>query len=131
MGQASERSVDGGGERFTWHPQYRGQTAAEVAAAVRADLEHDQRAYELALESADEREHDTLAAVIDLEKKWGQFDMGWAECDAEDLAARIAAFEQERDRRQELFPFADVRGDLVASIPEPTADRPRWAFWRR
>jgi hypothetical protein len=118
-------------ERFAWHPHYRGKTAAEVAAEIRADLEHDQRAYELALSNADERENDTLAAILTLDKKWGPFDMGWAECNAAELAGRVVAFEQERDRRQELFPYADYRAQAAASTPEPAADRPWWAFWRQ
>jgi hypothetical protein len=131
MEPASQQNASVSAERLTWHPVYRGKTVAEVAAEVRADLEHDQRAYELALESADERENDTLAAILTLDKKWCDFDMGWAEADATALANRIAAFERERDRRQELFPFADVRDQLAASAPEPSSARPWWAFWRQ
>ncbi|MGH2534167.1 MAG: hypothetical protein ACRDJW_18015 [Thermomicrobiales bacterium] len=131
MGEASEPTTGAMNERLTWHPDYRGKTVTEVAAEVRADLEHDQRAYALALESADERENDTLAAILTLDKKWSDFDMGWIEADTATLAQRIAAFEHERDRRRDLFPFADLRDHLAASLPEPTSDRPWWAFWRR
>ncbi|MGH2558574.1 MAG: hypothetical protein ACRDJH_05880 [Thermomicrobiales bacterium] len=131
MDEPSEPTETAGNGRLTWHPEYRGKTVAEVAAEIRADLEHDQRAYELALESADEHENDTLAAILALDKKWCDFDMGWAEADTAALAHRIATFEHERDRRQDLFPFADLRDQLAPPIAAPASDRPWWAFWRR
>ncbi len=93
------------GERFEWHPSYRGRTLGQVRDEVRNELARDQRQLALSLEGADRDENAVLASVVTLEKKWGRFDMDWAEADPDALADRIAAFELERERRRELFPF--------------------------
>lgn len=118
--------------RFEWHPTYQGRTVTEVADALRTELERDQRAYALALDGADQHEQSALASVIELEKRWGAFDMGWAEADPQALANRIAAFEAERERRRDLFPYAEIRANraVAAEMAEASA-RPWWAFWKR
>ena len=120
------------GERFEWHPRYRGRTVREVEAELRGELVREQRAMAVALEGAEQHENDALATVVRLEKKWAEFDLDWATADATELAARIAAFERERDRRRELFPYGEYRDRLAAATAtDATADRPWWAFWRR
>ena len=115
-------------ERFVWHPQYRGRTISEVADELRGDLEHDQRAYELMLAGADQREGAALAAVLPLEKKWSVFDLDWAATDPAALADRIVTFEREREQRRELFSYEAYRRE--ANPPTEPARRPWWAFWR-
>jgi hypothetical protein len=80
----------------------------------------DQRQHRLAMEGAEESEQDALASVVSLERKWGVYDFDWAEQDASELARRILAFEQERERRNELITWAEYRtgggsGDAVAA----------------
>ena len=116
-------------ERFIWHPQYRGRTVAEVSAELRSDLEHDQRSYELLLAGADQREGAALAAVLPLEKRWGEFDFDWAATEPAELAGRIAAFERERERRRELISYEAYRRESTPQT-EPSP-RPWWAVWRR
>ena len=126
-----------GDERFVWHPEYGGRTLGDVTASLRDELGRDQRAYALVLEGAEEREDAALASVLELEKKWGPFDFGWAETDAGVLAGRIAAFEWAREGRRELFPFEEYRrGEGPAAVAgggpgdREGSDRPWWAFWR-
>jgi hypothetical protein len=118
-------------ERFEWHPTYRGRSVAQVRGAIREELASDQRRFALSLEGADRDEGAVLQTVVGLEKKWGGFDMDWAEADPDALADRIAAFEVERERRRELFPFraaaigptaAGGDGDL------PTSRLPPWVW---
>lgn len=118
-----------------WHPEYGGRTVGEVTAHLRDELGRDQRAYSLVLEGAEEREGEALEKVLELEKRWGGFDFGWAETDAAILAGRIAAFEWAREGRRELFPWAEYRlEEGPAAAPGGPEDRgegrPWWAFWR-
>lgn len=106
-------------DRFAWHPRYKGKTAAEVRREIEQELGTDQRAYGLVLEGADRQENAALASVIELERKWGGFDMNWAEADPTDLAGRIAAFEQTRDQRREMIPAASFRAS-VSPAPDPS-----------
>lgn len=106
--------------RFVWHPTYQGRTLNEVETGLEQEIARDQRAYTLAMEGAESQENATLAVILDLERKWGTFDLNWAETDPAALAARIAAFEQERDQRHELFPYASYRS-TSASQPVSTA----------
>jgi hypothetical protein len=111
-------------DRFAWHPTYRGRTVAEVRADLAQDLARDQRAYALALDGAEQHENDALATVLDLEKKWGTFDFGWAETDPADLAARVTAFEKARDDRRELIPYPAYRDSLTTATPVTRSTRP-------
>jgi DNA segregation ATPase FtsK/SpoIIIE-like protein len=95
--------------RFEWHPDFQGKSVSEVRTTLTNELASDQRAYALALEGAEEHENAALATVLDLEKKWGTYDLDWAAADPSLLASQIVAFEQERERRQELIPFATYR----------------------
>lgn len=94
---------------FVWHPEYKGKSVAAVQTAMASEIASDQRAYALTLDGAEEHEGDSLTAVIALERKWGPYDLNWAETDAAQLAARIVAFEQERERRREMIPYAAYR----------------------
>lgn len=107
-GQANEAS-------FTWHPVYRGQTVGAVRDALANEIASDQRAYALTLEGAEEHEGDSLQSIISLERKWGQYDLNWAEVDPGPLADRIVDFELERERIQEMIPYADYREAHSAS----------------
>ncbi len=119
------------GQRFTWHPRYQGRTLDEVRTEIQRELASDQRAYALALEGAEQHESSVLATVLDLDKKWGQFDLGWPETDATALADRIVAFEQERDRRQQLFPFEELRPPMTdTAATDGTSHCPWWTRWR-
>ena len=98
-----------GDGRFVWHPVYGGKSVAEAGSEIRAEIASDQRQYALALEGAEGHENSALRSVIELDRKWSDYDMGWAEADPGELAARVLAFEQERERRQQMIPFADYR----------------------
>ena len=97
------------GGKFEWHPRYGGRTVREVRNELRHEIERDQRAYGLVLEAADRDENATLATVIELERKWGTFDMDWATASAAELAETVVSFELERERRRELFPHGEHR----------------------
>ncbi|MBA2754916.1 MAG: hypothetical protein H0U40_10720 [Chloroflexia bacterium] len=123
--------TEGGDERrFAWHPAHAGQTVGQVRQALERDITADQRSYDLTLNAADEREGDALERILPLEKRWGTFDMGWAEAVPAELAGKVVEFEWARETRRELFPFADYR---AAAAPPPAAggDAPWWAFWKR
>jgi len=123
----TERDAD---RQFTWHPEYAGQTVSQVRESLEREIAADQRAYDLTLNAAEQREGDALERILPLEKRWGAFDMGWAETDAAGLAATIAEFEWARETRRELFPFADHRA-TTSSSPNGGATAPWWAFWKR
>jgi hypothetical protein len=96
---------------FSWHPTYAGRTVDTVRAELASTIASDQRAYALALEAAEEYESSSLEAVVALERKWGPFDLNWAEADSNQLADRVVRFEWERERRQELFPPSTFRAE--------------------
>jgi len=108
-------------DQFIWHPEYRGQLVAEVRSSIRADIAHDQRAYHLAMEGAEQQEQAVLASVIDLEKRWGTFNLDWSEADPGTLADEVVAFELERERRQELFSYHEFRRQRTAKPPARAA----------
>jgi hypothetical protein len=110
--QPSDSSAE---PRFIWHPTYRGQSVAEVRDALATEIASDQRAYALTLEGAEEHEGDSLQSVISLERKWGPYDLNWAEVDPGPLADRIVNFELERERLQEMIPYSDYRNTYTAS----------------
>ena len=114
----------GDDRRFAWHPTYQGRTVGQVRDELRLEVQRDQRQYRLSMEGAEDHEQRVLATVLDLEKKWGTFDFGWAETDPADLAARVAAFEKARDDRRELIPYASYRDSLTTATPVTRATRP-------
>ena len=96
---------------FTWHPTYAGQSVDAVRTDLAATIASDQRAYALALEAAEQHENSALESVIGLERKWGPFDLNWAETDPGLLADQVVRFEWERERRRELFPVSAHRAE--------------------
>lgn len=96
---------------FTWHPDYRGRRATSVERELAGQIANDQRAYELALSGAEKSEHQALASVMEVEKRWSVYSFDWAETAADDLARRIVDFELERDRRHELIPYDDYKDE--------------------
>jgi len=98
---------------FQWHPQYRGRSVEAVEHELASEIARDQRAYELALSGAEQSEHEALASVMELEKRWSDYSFGWAEMPPDALARRIVDFELERDRRQELIPYAQYRDEVA------------------
>lgn len=98
-----------GPQSFTWHPDYAGKTFDEVRKELTSQIDADQRQHRLAMEGAEEAEHDALASVVGLERKWGHYDFDWSEQDAGALASRILAFERERERRREMISWSEYR----------------------
>jgi hypothetical protein len=96
-------------ERFEWHPEYSGRSVDEVHRELEEQIAVDQRQYSIAMDGAEEAEHDALTSVVGLERRWGPYDFGWAEQEAKDLARRIVDFEQERERRQEMISWREYR----------------------
>jgi hypothetical protein len=116
-----------GAERFDWHPEYSGRAVEEVRRELEEQIAVDQRQYRIAMEGAEEAEHDALASVVSLERRWGPYDFGWAELEASDLAERITAFEREREHRRELISWSEYReshgaGGLTDSGELPPAE---------
>ena len=115
--------------RFTWHPDYAGRLILDVREELVRDISADQRAHALAMDAAEAREDDALVSVLRLEKRWSPYDLGWAEADPGQLADRIVHWEWEREQRQELFPFSEMRGPAAAQdIPPAQAS---WLDWLR
>jgi len=100
---------------FTWHPTYRGMTVAAVRLQLVNEIASDQRAYALTLEGAEEHEGDSLQSIIALERKWGPYDLNWAELEPGPLADRIVDFELERERLQEMIPYSEYRESHAAT----------------
>jgi arginine deiminase-like protein len=126
-----DRSVEAGSgiaARFTWHPEYAGRLVLDVRQELVSEIEADQRAYELAMEAAEAKEEDALATVLRLEKRWSPFDLNWAESDPGELADRILAWEWEREKRHELFPYAEMREAAPPPAPIPPAQQ-SWLDW--
>lgn len=107
---------------FEWHPTYRGQPVERVRRDLADEIGRDQRQYALSLEGAEQAEFESLSSVVELERRWGQYDFGWTEVNAQELADRIVAFELERESRQDLMSFADYRADLDESGEEVTSE---------
>jgi hypothetical protein len=72
------------------------------------------------MEAAESREDDALASVLRLEKRWSDYDLNWAETDADQLADRILEWEWRREQRHELFPFSEMR-ESAPRQPVPPA----------
>lgn len=102
---------------FAWHPVYAGQSVNSVRAELSKTLASDQRAYALALEAAEQHENDSLQTVIELERRWGPFDLNWAEADPNQLANRVVHVEWERERQREMLPVSVLR-----TAADPTDD---------
>lgn len=130
------------GFRFAWHPQYRGQTVDEVRSTLTKDLRSDQRSYAITMAGPDENESEILVRVVGLEKKWGPYALDWSTAELATVIDRVIAFEQEREARQELFPYAEYRdrnATRTSTSSSASAGRtgdeasgaPWWAFWRR
>jgi len=115
--------------RFTWHPDYTGRLLLDVREELVGEITADQRAYALAMEAAESREDDALVSVLRLEKRWSAYDLGWAEADPGQLADRILEWEWQREQRQELFPFSEMRESAPKrSVPPAQAS---WLDWLR
>ncbi len=126
--------------RFLWHPQYRGQTVDEVRSTLTDDLRSDQRSYAITIDGPAENESEILVRVVGLEKKWGPYALDWSTAEPATVIDRVIAFEQEREARRELFPYAEYRdrnttrtsgGSSGSGDGDPSSDAPWWAFWRR
>ena len=115
--------------RFTWHPDYAGRLLLDVRDELVREISADQRAYALAMEAAESREDDALASVLRLEKRWSPYDLNWAETDPGQLADRILEWEWQREQRQELFPFSEMR-ELASQQSVPPAQA-SWLDWLR
>lgn len=111
---------------FDWHPDYRGRSLDSVARELETEIERDQRSYELALLGAEESEHDALASVVDVERRWSRYDFGWNETTPSVLARRIADFEWAREQRREMISWQDYRNTGSAGRPASGAAREDW-----
>ena len=96
-------------DRFEWHPVYAGKSFDQVLRDLSEEIARDQRAYKLAMDGAEASEHDSLVTVVDLERRWSEYEFDWAEMDPKKLANRILRFEQECERQRRAISFADYR----------------------
>ncbi len=94
---------------FIWHPDYKGKSFQQVQRDLQQEIGRDQRSHHLALEGAEQAEHDALSTIVELERRWGRYDFDWAEMDPAALAERVVTFEREREKRRELISFDDYR----------------------
>lgn len=125
MSDQAESQVDkSGAEEFAWHPEYAGQNVSQVREDLARQIAGDQRQHALAMEGAEEAEHDALVSVVELERRWGVYDFDWAEQEADELATRIVAFELERERRQEMISWAEYRAERAAGDVGDSGDPP-------
>jgi hypothetical protein len=114
---------------FEWHPEYAGRTLEKVTRDLESEIARDQRSYEIALMGAEESEHDALASVVDVERRWSPFHFGWNETDPAELAQRIAAFEWEREQRREMISWQEYRsgnGNAGGRAGSPAGGRSDW-----
>lgn len=102
---------------FEWHPDYRGRSLEQVTRDLESEIARDQRAYEVALMGAEESEHDALASVVDVERRWSSYHFGWNDTPPGELAERIAAFEWEREQRQEMISWQEYRNTSAGGAP--------------
>jgi hypothetical protein len=94
---------------FIWHPDYKGKSFQQVQRELQQEIGRDQRSHHLALEGAEQAEHDSLTTIVELERRWGRYDFDWAEMDPAALAERVVTFEREREKRRELISFDEYR----------------------
>lgn len=114
MAQSAHHPQPAQPETFIWHPDHRGHTTDEVFRDLRDELERDQRQYQLALDGAEHSESNALASVLDLDRRWGPYEMDWAAAPPDDLAQRIVAFEYAREQRQEMISYSAWRDEVGA-----------------
>jgi len=100
---------------FIWHPVYKGKSFQAVQREVQEEIRRDQRSHHLALEGAEQAEHDALSTIVELERRWGTYDFDWAEMDPAVLAERVVIFEREREKRREMISFDDYRASGALS----------------
>jgi hypothetical protein len=94
------------------------------------DISADQRAHELAMDAAETKESDVLASIMALDKKWSEYNLGWAEADPGQLADRILEWRWEQEKRHELIPYAELRSQ--APLPDIPAQQASWlSFLKR
>lgn len=94
---------------FIWHPVHKGKSFQQVQRELQQEIARDQRSHHLALEGAEQAEHDALTTIVELERRWGRYDFDWAEMDPAVLAERVVTFEREREKRRELISFDEYR----------------------
>jgi hypothetical protein len=122
-------SVAGIAARFTWHPDYAGRLVLDVRQELVNGIAADQRALAMAMDAAEAKEDDALATVLRLERRWSPYDLNWAETDPDELADRILAWRWAQERRQELFPYAEMRAMAPVRPLPPTQQS--WLDWLR
>lgn len=125
MTEPNEQAIGANAPAFTWHPEYQGRTRDSVVRDLAAAIAQDQRQYELALSGAEQEEHQALASIMELEKRWSQFTFDWADSDPNTLAEQVTDFELERDRRREMISYATYRDEsrLRPDVPAGTGGR--------
>ncbi|MGB3329383.1 MAG: hypothetical protein WBA46_10545 [Thermomicrobiales bacterium] len=110
----SAATVDAGTPTyFAWHPVYQGRPVDSVRREVLDDLRRDQRAYDLALQAAEQNESASLQSILKLDNRWSPFDLGWTEADPAQLASYVVAVELERERQQRMASPKELRAQVA------------------
>jgi hypothetical protein len=97
------------GQGFSWHPKYSGKTFERVRKDLAEEIARDQRSYKLAMDGADQAEHDSLSTIVELERRWSTYEFDWAGSDPDALAQRILNFEKACEREKKEISFAEYR----------------------
>ena len=105
--------ASGGRAFFAWHPLYQGRDVESVRRDIVDDLRRDQRAYDLALQAAEQNESASLQSIITLDTRWSPFDLGWTEADPAQLASYVLVVELERDRQQRMASPKELRAEVT------------------
>ena len=116
-------------QKFAWHPEHIGKTYDSVRRSLEDDILRDQRAYDLALNEAENEEFGAFNTVRELEKRWSDYDFGWVDVPPQVLADRVLAFERARDERRELISWQDWKAETVTT-PEAGSVAERKPDWR-
>lgn len=103
------------GQGFSWHPKYAGKTFDRVRKDLSEEIARDQRSYKLAMDGADQAEHDSLSTIVELERRWSTYEFDWAGSDPDALALRILNFEKACEKEKRELSFSEYRasGALV------------------
>lgn len=117
--------------RFVWHPDYAGRLLLDVRKELVDEITADRKAFELSMEAADAKEADALASVLRIEKRWSPYDLNWAESDPGELADRILHWRWEQEKRQELFPFSEMRDAVPGNVKDVPPAQASWLGWLR